>query len=243
MIDWSPLDVATEVHNPVLWWRDDDAIASTPALERLIDLAGRFDAPLMLASIPRDTTAALAERVLQEPRVTVAPHGWCHANHAPPPEKKAEFGAHRAHDVMATEASDGLSIIRSMFGAQAVAVFVPPWNRMDDAFVGPLKQAGYEAISGYGHRGISADPLPRFDAHIDPIDWRGTRSAVEANSLIRHVAGMIEDGHPIGLMTHHLVHDAAIWELTEALVERLTARGGTWVDIRSLLKSATNSAG
>ena len=37
-----------------LWWRDDDAIAPTPALDRLLDAAGPV--PLTLAVIP-----ALAE--------------------------------------------------------------------------------------------------------------------------------------------------------------------------------------
>ena len=34
------------------WWRDDDATALTPALERLLALSRRSDVPLALAVIP-----------------------------------------------------------------------------------------------------------------------------------------------------------------------------------------------
>ena len=39
-----------------IWWRDDDAIAPTPALERLLALAEQFEAPLHLAVIPEPAT-------------------------------------------------------------------------------------------------------------------------------------------------------------------------------------------
>ena len=38
-----------------LWWRDDDARAADPALERLLGLASRHGLPLTLAVIRRET--------------------------------------------------------------------------------------------------------------------------------------------------------------------------------------------
>src|SRR5690606_2061069 len=62
-----------------VWWRDDDAVAPTPALERLLELAGRFQAPLHLAVIPEPATSELAER-LRTASAFVLTHGWRHAN-------------------------------------------------------------------------------------------------------------------------------------------------------------------
>lgn len=234
-IDWAPLDAALEARSPVLWWRDDDGVAPSAALERLLASTAKVGAPLMLASISRDATEALAMRLQGEPSVTVAPHGWGHTNHAPATEKKAEFGAHRPLATIASEAAQAKARIDALFGPQAVPVFVPPWNRISENVAGALRGAGYSALSTYGLRGIGTEALPRLDAHIDPVDWRGTRSAIDPDTLIAHVAALIEDGHPIGLMTHHLMHDDAIWTLTDALARRLTERGGKWVDIRDLL--------
>ncbi|TMV59615.1 hypothetical protein FGG78_35815, partial [Thioclava sp. BHET1] len=43
-----------------LWLRDDDAVAPTAQLDRLIALTGAARVPVLLAVIPRDTDAALA---------------------------------------------------------------------------------------------------------------------------------------------------------------------------------------
>jgi hypothetical protein len=33
--------------------------------------------------------------------------------------------------------------------------------------------------------------------------------------------GTLDNDEPYGLLTHHLVHDAAIWDFTEAMLHRL----------------------
>ncbi len=76
-----------------LWWRDDDAVAATPALDRLLSLAdGR---PLLIAAIPAGIEPSLGRRLARARNVRVAVHGLGHANHAPAGEKTAEFGPHR----------------------------------------------------------------------------------------------------------------------------------------------------
>lgn len=235
-IDWTPLDAALERRTPEIWWRDDDAIEPTPALDRLIGLADSIGAPLHLASIPAHAEDALAMRIKSEASVSVGVHGWTHMNHAPPDQKKAEFGAYRPLAVLKEEAQKGLDRINALFGAQAVPIFIPPWNRIAPELPEQLADFGCAAYSTYAHREIETAPLLRIDAHIDPIDWRGNRSAVDPQKLITHVAALLDGPAPIGLMTHHLVHDEPIWELTGTLVRRLSQHGAKWIDIRTIIE-------
>ena len=79
-----------------LWWRDDDAVAPTPALERLLELADKHGVPLALAVVSAQATEALATRLDGcGDHVCVLQHGFAHANHAPEGEKSMELGAHR----------------------------------------------------------------------------------------------------------------------------------------------------
>jgi hypothetical protein len=200
-----------------------------------MDLADRVEAPLTLAVIPAHLTPSLAP-VIAGRNVTVAVHGWSHESHAPADEKNAEFGAHRPHAVMLDDATRGKAVIDGAFGAQALPLFIPPWNRFDPTL--PLADLGYEGVSVYGQREITrAHDLTRFDAHLDPIEWRGTRSSVPPQGFINHLVKLLDSEAPIGLMTHHLVHDDAIWALVETVVTRLTSAGATWISPRDLLPS------
>src|SRR5215470_6504094 len=64
------------------WWRDDDAVDVSPALERLLDLSRDRAAPLALAVIPATARPALAVRLAPEVAATVMQHGFAHRNHA-----------------------------------------------------------------------------------------------------------------------------------------------------------------
>ena len=235
MTDWSRLDAALDQRAPTLWWRDDDAIADTPALHRLMDLADTVSAPLTLAVIPGNLTETLAPAIMDR-NVSVAVHGWTHTNHAPNDEKKAEFRDHRPHPEMIEELTRGKTILDSAFGTQSLPLFIPPWNRVSANL--PLADLGYRGISVYGKRELTREHnLIRFDAHIDPIDWRGSRSAIPMQQAVDSIAELVLSNAPIGLMTHHLVHDPAIWDLTETLVKRLTRAGATWTTAAALLQT------
>jgi hypothetical protein len=67
-----------------LWWRDDDAVEPSPALERLLALAARHKTPLALAVIPALARQTLAQRLAAETAVAVLVHGWSHADHVRP---------------------------------------------------------------------------------------------------------------------------------------------------------------
>lgn len=234
--DWSPLDTelaewkASGLTLP-LWWRDDDAIAPTDPLVRLADLTTRLGLPVHLAVIPADAGAALAEFTRTRRSLIPVIHGFAHRNHAPADEKKAEFGAHRPMSECLADAKAGLARMSEMFGQQLMPMFVPPWNRIAPDVVQGLAALGYEALSTFTPRQapLATGGLVQINTHLDPIHWRGNRSLLPHEDLIAQVArelkdrrtGTTDNTEPYGILTHHLVHDKAIWQFTEALISRL----------------------
>ncbi|TDK50553.1 polysaccharide deacetylase family protein [Antarcticimicrobium luteum] len=236
--DWTPLDREFDRWRQAgmtlpLWWRDDDAIAPSAALDELTALADEVALPVHLAVIPAAADPALAGAVRAHPGLIPVVHGWAHRNHAPEGAKKAEFGAHRPLPVMAKEARDGLARLRALFGPALRPVFVPPWNRIAPELLPALPGLGYAAISTFTPRksAQAAPGLVQVNTHLDPIDWHGSRSLTDPAALIAQLAAQLADrreghtdnGEPYGLLTHHLVHDAAIWAFTRALLGRLRA--------------------
>ncbi len=250
-IDWSPLDRALsraeDQGRPVgFWWRDDDAVADTPQLDRLLGLARRLEAGLALAVVPRMLEASLAGRLADEDAAFALVHGSGHANHAPLGEKKAEFGAHRPEDVMMAEAEVSLRVAGDCLGPKLLPVFVPPWNRIAPGLVPLLPQAGYAALSTFGDR-ASAHPakgLAQVNTHIDPVDWHGTGSLADPAEIVakaaaaveRRVTGAADPDEPIGLLTHHLIHDEAIWSFCERLLAHLARNGTKFLPIDRLFR-------
>jgi predicted glycosyltransferase len=234
--DWSPLDdalrrAADEGVTIQVWWRDDDAVAHTPALDRLLGLSKDFGVLVALAAIPGRIESSLAQRLADEPDAAVLVHGLTHANHARAGEKKAEFGAGRPLETLVDEAAAALAAARAGLGERLVAAFVPPWNRIAPELVQRLPGLGYRGLSTFGRR-TARKPAPglvQVNAHVDPIDWRGTRGLLPPEALIRQLAAAVSarvDGRhnadePIGLLTHHLIHDEAVWRYCAALLERL----------------------
>ncbi len=238
-LDWSAvvqaLDHAKDRGCPIrFWWRDDDVVADTPQLERLLDLSHRVKAGVALAAIPQAIEPSLAARLRNEDSVFALVHGWSHANHAPASEKKAEFGMHRSITTMTEEAELALRVARERLGPKLLPVFVPPWNRITPELALHLPRLGFAALSAFNDRkaAFPSEGLLQVNAHIDPIDWHGTRSLTDPTSIIANLAATIErriageaDGEePIGLLTHHLVHDDAIWSFCEELMARLVAK-------------------
>src|SRR6187455_2517934 len=93
--DWSLLTKELSLWSkagltPQLWLRDDDAVAPSQALDRLLALCDRYDTPLVLAVIPEPTGEELADHLHDNTLVSIAVHGWRHLNYAPADEKKQE---------------------------------------------------------------------------------------------------------------------------------------------------------
>lgn len=225
-----------------LWLRDDDAIEPTPALSQLLGLSKRWDAPLTIAAIPAHATTALAELLEELPLISVAVHGWDHMNHAPASEKKQELGLHRGEAAVLARLAEGLERITTLFGDRAVPLLVPPWNRIAQPLLGHLPSLGYEALSVFGPERAET-PIRLVNTHVDVIDWRGTRGGRAMDVLYAEAAARLDAGTgrktSLGILTHHLVHDEAVWAFLDDFFE-LTARHPAcrWVPVRELMSAA-----
>ena len=232
--DWTPLrrELAqwrkSGLRLPI-WWRDDDAIAPTPELERLEALSRDTGVPVHLAIIPQGATRALARGL--SPRFIPVVHGWGHHNHAPHGQKKAEFAAGRAEADLRADLMAAMARMRTLFGAALAPMFVPPWNRLGPGALPVVGLAGFDAVSTYLPR-KSAMPVPglvQINTHIDPIFWRGTRGLVPPDTLVAQTVSLLRDrrqgradrDEPLGYLTHHLVHDADIWEFSRQFLTEL----------------------
>ena len=223
------------------WWRDDDAAAEVPALRRLLDLA---DAPLTLAVIPASAVA-----MTLPDHVTVVPHGYAHRNRAGEGRKKCEFPAGEARSAMLDELKLSSVILRQMHASRFRPVLVPPWNRIDSALLPMLPRIGLQGISTFGARaaGMAAPGLFQVNAHVDVIDWHGSRGfvgeAAALGSLVRHLAarrtGTADASEPTGLLTHHLQHDEATWAFVGTLIRYTSAHPATrWLDVDAAFGAA-----
>ncbi len=246
MSPWTRLEQAVRAAGsagqPVaIWWRDDDAVAPTAALDRLLSLSARHRVPLALAAIPAGAQRSLAAH-LGGRDVEVLVHGLSHANHEPDGTKTAEFGAGRPPAAALADAAEGLRRLKALVPA-ALPVLVPPWNRIAPAVAAGLAAAGYRGLSASGD-GPAPPGLLRRDIHADPIDWRGTRSAVAAGDLVertlaalaRRGDGSVEPAAPIGLLSHHLVHDEAVWNACDSWLSAMLAGGARPVSARMLFQ-------
>jgi hypothetical protein len=210
-----------------LWWRDDDAADSGPALDRLLGLHRQTDTPLSLAVVPAHATPALADRLAAEPGVDLLQHGYAHLNHAAPGEKKAELGPHRPAMIVLGELGTGWLALERLFGGRALSVMVPPWNRIAAALVPTLPEIGFSGLSTFGprRRPRPVRGLLQINTHVDLIDWKSGRSfAGEAAVLGALVAALAHartvSDEPVGLLSHHLAMDGRAWDFLRSMWEK-----------------------
>ena len=200
-----------------LWWRDDDAIADTPALRRLLALA-RGRAPVALAVIPGTLTPSLAPLLdLEGKTVSVLQHGYDHGNRAPADAKKSEFPATRPAAEVTQVLAAGRDRLHDRFAARFVPAFTPPWNRFDPRHLSLLPDLGYRGLTAYLARKnkLAAPGVRQVNTHVDVINWHGTFGFLGLEPilelLVGHLAakreGRADAAEPTGLLTHHLVHD------------------------------------
>lgn len=220
-----------------LWWRDDDAVDASAALDRLLEIRDAAGAPLALAVVPARATAALAERLAGEPAVDVLQHGYAHTNHAPAGDKKIELGPHRPAMLVLGELGTGWLALERLLARKALPVMVPPWNRIAPALVPTLPEIGFTGVSTFGPR-RRAEPvrgLRQVNTHVDLIDWKATRGFVgeeaalgQLVAALAHARAGIPAGNaePIGILSHHLAMDEPAWDFLKLLVERAQASPG-----------------
>ncbi|MGE5151311.1 MAG: polysaccharide deacetylase family protein [Rhodospirillaceae bacterium] len=214
---------------PTLWWRDDDAVDATPALDRLLTVQRTLGVPLALAVVPAGATQALAARLSQAPGIDLLQHGYAHSNHAPAGEKKAELGPERPAMVVLGELGTGWLALERLFGASVLPVLVPPWNRIAPGLVPALPEIGFRGLSTFGSRPRTrlVSGWVQVNTHIDLIDWRSRRFAgaeTVLGAFARALVASRDSEEPLGLLSHHLAMDEAGWDFLNSFWERV---GGT----------------
>lgn len=223
-----------------LWLRDDDAVEPSTPLERLLAVGQAPWIPITLAVIPAGATQALADRLAGEARVTVAVHGWAHANYAGASEKKQELGPQRPRSIVVAELAKGKTVIDELFGAGALPMLVPPWNRIDAALLPELGGLGFVALSAFGP--ARAGPVKVINTHVDLMDWHAGRKGKDHATLVGELLKELqarrenESTEPVGILAHHLVHDEMAWSLLNRLFEITEGNAGCrWVDVRAYM--------
>lgn len=215
-----------------LWWRDDDAVAPTASLDRLLSIASGV--PVALAVIPADAEREFAEwlacylRSAPRSSVAVLQHGWRHLDHSDI-GKKSEFPVGRPKAEIASELAAGRARLSDLFGSRAQPVLVPPWNRFDDSLLGLLAGCGLTGISRAGPQSASprALGLKEMNIKVDLVAWKEGRGFVGEDAALRGLVQHLRArrlramcaNEPTGILTHHLVQD----EATDAFLKRLMA--------------------
>ncbi|KAB7616008.1 polysaccharide deacetylase [Amylibacter sp. SFDW26] len=232
-IDWHLLEAEIELWHEAnltlpFWWRDDDAIEPSAKLDQLIEIATQADIPVHLAIIPKFATRALCVQSEQTQYIIPVTHGWSHQSHAKDGEKNAEFGSSRPIEDSVQDLIMGADRMSDLFGRNMKSMFVPPWNRINPDLFEHLKAIGYDVLSTYLPRKAkyATSKIEHINTHIDPICWKNTRSIVQIDILLNNIVSLLVDRRlgktdntePLGLLTHHLVHDDAIWQFTKEFI-------------------------
>ncbi len=219
---------------PVLWWRDDDARAVTPQFRRLLVHATRADLPLCLAVIPEGLEPELCAVVAPYARIVILQHGFDHLNGAGSPP--SEFSAAEDPQDVAHRLAEGWSRLQGFH--RRLPVYVPPWNRLTPNVAAAAPLAGLQGISAW--KGLSQPG--RVDTHLDLMRWRGGPRFTGREPLLGRLTALLEwrrrEGlwrEPIGLLTHHLVHDEQAWcFLDELLLFPPLQQGADWPEAATL---------
>lgn len=224
-----------------LWWRDDDAAGGCAALDRLLQASRAYGVPLTLAAVPAGDMTGLAARLARTSLVSVVQHGVDHQNRRGGPAA-GEFPHDWTGHNLEIALRRGWSLLQTVPRAQPV--FVPPWNDVHPDLEAALGACGYAGWSVNG--GLVGEGLPRVDAHLDLMRWRGggrfRGRGRFLKGLTRELARRRRAGFwdaPIGVLTHHLAHDEQAWRFLDGFLAWTSGRAEFgWAALPDLLRAA-----
>ena len=222
------------------WWRDDDAIEPTQALDRLLAQANAHKVDVALAVIPKDATEALAARLKSEPHALILQHGWQHKNFQRKDlgEKAAELGSRRDADELLGQLADGKQRLEALFGDRFIAAMVPPWNRIAPEIARRLPDIGVPGLSTFtwmhyprAHQVQSHVDIIKWKKQARFIGWESARLRLDLQLTRRRNTGP----EPLGILTHHLAHDEGCFEFMDAFLEVAAHHAGAaWPEVKEL---------
>ena len=226
------------------WWRDDDAIAPTPALTQLLDLSDAHRIEVAVAVIPATASDALAGRASSR---ADTPRSCSTAMRTRTMRRPASRRSNAAASGRSTRCS--ASSARAGGGSQSCSARAPSRSspRRGTASSGRcstrLGEAGFRGASAYGPRardGRGARPRRRQCAcrsdELARAPLRRRRQGAERRSRRAQGAarrGATEADEPLGLLTHHLDHDAELWDFLDDFFRATTRASGRPLDRRS----------
>jgi hypothetical protein len=205
------------------WLRDDDACDVTAALDRLTGLTADYRIPATLAVIPARMTHLLVTHIGNNGHLHPATHGFRHLSHAGPGEKKIELGGLQPLDAVMADLCESRRLMALAFGALSPDILVPPWNRIATPVAQRLHSCGFDALSTFGWKPLGS-AITELNTHIDLIDWRADRRGkpldILAGEFAKALCAARNRGFlPIGVLSHHLAHDAAAWAALTAIFD------------------------
>jgi hypothetical protein len=211
-----------------VWLRDDDACQPGPSLDALLERLRRHQAPCLLAVIPMKTDRALADRLAGETMIRVAVHGAWHVNHAPEGRKSEETPLERGIETILSELGAARERLSRLFGEAAGRWYVPPWNRIGAEVAARLPELGFRILSTFAGTlpDLGAAPA-QVNTHVDLMDWKGGQvgrpaTAVAATLASELALARLDGWRPVGVLTHHLVHDAQAWSTLDAILRTVS---------------------
>src|SRR6185369_15419175 len=144
-------------------------------------------------------------------------------------EKKTEFSASEAPAAAIARLTAARAELQATAGPRFLPVLAPPWNRLPMHLAAHLASAGYRGLSQFGERRTAeaAPGLRQVNTHVDLIGWHTGRAFTGEEPALaaatRHLAakrvGTADRDEATGWLTHHLVHDEALWAFLERLFE------------------------
>lgn len=246
MTNWQPLVDELNLWKPTgrtppFWWRDDDATADTPQLRTMLSIGAGF--PIALAVIPRLSDDSLPALLANYPNVSVVQHGWRHKKHFfEELHYPAEYPYQRRSEKVYEELRSGKFILTEMFGDRFVPSFAPPYHIFCSDFVVILEALGFTGFSVTGqHADAPRRRLRSFYLHVSPINFGATPPTL--GNTVDIIANLVAelswrrtsgDTTPVGLLTHHLVHDNAINTFLHELLTILSNHPVSWRTAQSL---------
>jgi len=216
-----------------LWWRDDDAVTVTPQLNSLLAAADQAGVSIGIAVVPEKADATLAERLRATP-AAIWQHGWRHHNYG---GWSGEFGGSRDLNAMVADAKAGQAAMDAVFGSQGwQRVFVPPYHALAMSFKAEISRLGYLGLSAGSPLTQWVDGVLEVNAEIDIMNWH-TRTFLGADIVAEMLVEQLVDrrtgarpmDEPIGILSHHRVHDKEAFDFLGELFVFLTLSGGVRV--------------
>lgn len=209
-----------------LYFRNDDLGWNPKEFSRLLTLFARHDQRLNTAAIP----SCITDHIIKEsipysyqasPYLQVVAHGFSHKNYQKE-GKNSEYGSDRDFEEVRKELVEGNRILREKF-ENYFPCFVPPWNRIEEAFVDLLPSCGYKMLSR-DEKGEAASSLPEFSVSID-LHTRKDGVKLSAKEIFRDLARRQEAGHDsVGVMLHHCKMNEEDFTILDELLKELSKR-------------------